>query len=82
MSDPPNLVRRHLAASYVRLGRLADARRVAAEFLIHDPAYTLEQERVRPFRDAKVLEGFIADLQRAGLPSGSDERDEKNSSNG
>jgi TolB-like protein len=82
MSDPPNLVRRHLAANYVRLGRLVEARRVAAEFLIQQPAYTLEQEKARPFRDPSVLEAFIADLQRAGLPKGSDERGEKSRSNG
>jgi adenylate cyclase len=82
MSDPPNLVRRHLAANYVRLGRLAEARRVAAEFLIQQPAYTLEQEKARPFRDPKVLEAFMADLQRAGLPKGTDERGEKSRSSG
>jgi TolB-like protein/Tfp pilus assembly protein PilF len=82
MSDPPNLVRRHLAANYVQLGRLADAQRVAAEFLLREPGYRLEQEKAWPFRDPKVAEAFMADLRRAGLPNGSDGRAEKNGSHG
>ena len=68
MSHPPNLARIQLAASYVRLDRIEEARRTAAEFLREDPTYTLERERVWPHKDAKVLEAFVADLRRAGLP--------------
>jgi TolB-like protein/cytochrome c-type biogenesis protein CcmH/NrfG len=68
IGDPANAVRRHLAATYVRLRRMADARRVAAELLLHDPSYTVERERVWPYRDAAVLEAFMADLRSAGLP--------------
>jgi tetratricopeptide (TPR) repeat protein len=68
MSHPPNLARKSLAASYVRLGRMEEASRTAAEFLREDPTYTLEREKVWPHRDAKVLEAYIADLRRAGFP--------------
>ena len=68
MSHPPNLARIQLAASHVRLGRIEEARKTATEFLREDPTYTLERERVWPHKDAKVLEAFVADLRRAGLP--------------
>lgn len=68
MSQAPNLARRHLAASHVRLGRLEEARQVAAEFMKHDPEYRLEREQVWPYREPKVLEAFVADLRTAGLP--------------
>jgi adenylate cyclase len=77
ISDPANAVRRHLAATYVRLGRMAEARRTTAELLLHDPSYTVERERVWPYRDAAVLEAFMADLRSAGLPTRPAEQDEK-----
>jgi adenylate cyclase len=66
--NPPNLARRHLVAAYVRLGRAEDARRVASDFLTREPTYTLEREQAWPYRDADVLESFLADLKKAGLP--------------
>ena len=68
MSVMPNLVRRHLAASYVRLGRMEDARGVAGEFMKLDPDYRLEREQVWPYKDPKLLDAFVADLRQAGLP--------------
>lgn len=68
MSVMPNLVRRHLAASHVRLGRMEEARRVAGEFMKLDPDYRLEREQVWPYKDPKLLEDFVADLRQAGLP--------------
>jgi adenylate cyclase len=66
--NPPNLARRHLAATNVRLGRLAEARRVAAKFMENDPDYTLDRERVWPYKDESMREALMADLRRAGLP--------------
>jgi tetratricopeptide (TPR) repeat protein len=68
MSHPPNLVRRQIAAVYVRLGRIDEARKIAAEFLREDPTYKLEREMVWPHKNPKDLEAFVADLRRAGLP--------------
>jgi adenylate cyclase len=68
MNDPPNLVKRQIAADYVRLGEIEKARRMAEDFLKQDPNYTLERERVWPHKDPKDLERFMDDLRRAGLP--------------
>jgi tetratricopeptide (TPR) repeat protein len=68
IAQPPNLVRRHLAATYVRLGEVDKAREVAAEFLRNDPEYTLDRENIWPYKDARVAEAFLADLRDAGLP--------------
>jgi adenylate cyclase len=65
---PPSLVRRHHAATLVRLGQIEAARRMAAEFLVQEPGYTLEREKLWPYRDASVLEAFMDDLRAAGLP--------------
>lgn len=68
MSHPPNLVRRQVAAVYVRLGRIEEARKIADEFLREDPTYRLEREAVWPHKNPKDLEAFVDDLRRAGLP--------------
>jgi len=68
MSQMPNLARRNLAASYVRLGRMEEARAVATEFLMNEPDYRLEREAVWPHKNAKDLENLTTDLRRAGLP--------------
>ena len=66
----PNLARRFLAADYVRLGRVAEARRVIADFLIHEPNYTLAREDVWPYQDLTMRDALVADLRLAGLPDG------------
>lgn len=68
MNQMPNLVRRHIAANYVRLDRMEEARQMAAEFLRNDPDYRLEREAVWPHKNPKDLDDLIADLRRAGLP--------------
>ena len=65
--DGSNFLRSDLAAVYVRLGRLDDARRVVAQMLKLQPDYSLGTERLRPFKNPAVLQSFIADLQEAGL---------------
>lgn len=59
---------REMIATCVRLGRLDEARALGREVLQRQPGYRLAAESIRPFRDPKVLEAFIADLRRAGLP--------------
>jgi adenylate cyclase len=68
ITNAPGLVRRHKAANLVRLGELEKAREIASELLVDDPDYTLERERVWPYRHPNMLEGLIEDLRRAGLP--------------
>ena len=72
--NPPNLARRLLAAAYVRLGQIDNARRTALEFLKNDPTYTLSREQGWPYRDREALEALLADLRRAGLPGDASER--------
>jgi adenylate cyclase len=82
VGDPPNLLRRHLAATYVRLGRMGEARRVAAEFLKQDPTYTLQREQNWPYKDRDMLRAFVADLRDAGLPEPDDARDSNSPNQG
>lgn len=65
---PPHLLRRHLAAIYVRLNRLDEARAMVRDFLRDDPAYTLEREKVWPYKDLAMLAGLVDDLRAAGFP--------------
>ena len=71
MSQMPNLARRSLATTYVRLGRLEEARAVVAEFLKNDPDYTLEKLRLNikgKFINPADEKRLIDDLRKAGLP--------------
>jgi adenylate cyclase len=68
LDDHSNSLRADLAATYVRLGRMEEAKALAAEMLRLQPNYRLATERLRPFKDPHVLQGFIDDLRQAGLP--------------
>jgi adenylate cyclase len=68
MGNPPNLARRHVIATNVRLGRLAEAKLAAAAFLRNDPTYVLTREMAWPYQDETMREALISDLRRAGLP--------------
>jgi len=61
-----------MAASYVRLGRVEDARATIRRALESEPQWTLLQERSnnlsRPYKDPEVVDRLIADLAVAGLP--------------
>lgn len=63
-----NLLQRDLAATYVRLDRMEDARRTARDILKRQPAYRLGLETLRPFKDPAIVQAIISDLRRAGLP--------------
>ena len=65
---PPHLLRRHLAAIYVRLGRREDAAAMVRDFMRDDPSYTLEREKVWPYREASMMKEFLEDLRAAGFP--------------
>jgi TolB-like protein/class 3 adenylate cyclase len=70
MKDPWKL---NMAAAYVRLGKLDEARALVAQVLKDNPAYTLKDEAVWPTRKqpqyaASVLGPYLADLAKAGMP--------------
>jgi adenylate cyclase len=67
-ANPSTFLLREIVATYVRLGRMGDAQSVAREVLRRQPDYRVSAESIRPFKDGKVLEAFISDLRRAGLP--------------
>jgi adenylate cyclase len=59
-----------LAAVYVRLGRLEEARTETAEVLRIEPTYTLDrtERRLRRFSSKEHAERYFGDLRTAGLP--------------
>jgi len=62
-------IRLHLAASYVRAGRLDDAEWEVEEIQILNPADTLSHLRATfPMRDPQLLNNLLDDLRAAGLP--------------
>jgi tetratricopeptide (TPR) repeat protein len=70
MNTPSRL---NLAAAYVRVGRLEDARRLIAEFRKDYPRYTVADEALwptyrKPQYSEPLLKPYLADLVTAGLP--------------
>jgi class 3 adenylate cyclase/Flp pilus assembly protein TadD len=58
-----------LTATYVRQGRVRDARDAAKTLLSLDPGFAIEDwAKSRPFSDGQILEAFKSDLALAGLP--------------
>jgi TolB-like protein len=68
VGNPPNYLRRHLAATLVCLGRFEEANAVAKEMLQRQPGYRLATETLTPYKDPGILQAFIGQLRRAGLP--------------
>ena len=68
MSNPPNSVRRTLAAVLVRLGRVEEARAVIAAFREQEPDFTVATMENYAFQNRTYLERWIEDLRTAGLP--------------
>lgn len=67
----PNVVpvRLHLAASYVRAGRLEDAEWEVEEIQTISPDETLGHvARTHPTTDSQALQGLLDELRQAGLP--------------
>ena len=67
-NNPPFFVHRTLAAVYVRLGRLDEARVEVSELLKKKPDYTLKMENLRPYKDPAQRDRFINDQRQAGVP--------------
>jgi adenylate cyclase len=61
--------RLYLAAAYVRAGRQADAEREVQELAVLSPSETIAHlKKADPIDDPKLMEAFVADLRKAGLP--------------
>jgi TolB-like protein/Flp pilus assembly protein TadD len=58
---------RTLAAVYVRLGRLEEARAEVSKMFEKNPYYTLESEKHRPYDDDTRRERLVSDLRKAGV---------------
>ena len=58
-----------LAATYSELGRTDDAEWAAMELETLIPDFSLAREReLAPYKDSTVLDRYIANLRKAGLP--------------
>ena len=68
MTTPPPWVHRTLAAAYVQLGRLDEARGEISQMLEKEPDYNLENTKVWPYKDPARLDRYIEDLRKAGVP--------------
>jgi tetratricopeptide (TPR) repeat protein len=71
IGNHPRYARAHigLCVVNVRLGRLDDAHRAAAELLRLDPQFrSADWARNKPFPDDATVQAFVADMRRAGLP--------------
>jgi len=59
----------YLAASYIELGRVEDARAEAAKILRIFPRFSLEGKKQKlPYRDQSVMDRLGESLRKAGLP--------------
>ena len=71
MSNPPPYSNRTLAATYVCLGRQAEARKAIGALLAFDPNYSLRKFKLNfegKCAESADLDAWIADLRLAGLP--------------
>ena len=66
-NKPFFLTHRTLAAVYVRLGRLEEARAEVSKIFDKNPYYTLESENHRPYNDDTRRERLVKDLRKAGV---------------
>ncbi len=67
-NNPPFWGHRTLAAVYVRLGRLEEARVEVSELLKKKSDYTLKMVNLRPYKDPAQRDSFVNDLRKAGVP--------------
>jgi tetratricopeptide (TPR) repeat protein len=68
-NNKPNFVtHRSLAAVYVRLSRLEEARAEVSKMFEKNPHYTLKSENYRPYNDDTRRERLVTDLRKAGVP--------------
>ena len=66
-NKPFFLTHRTLAAVYLRLGRLEEARAEGSKMFDKNPYYSLESENHRPYNDDTRRERLVKDLRKAGV---------------
>jgi TolB-like protein/class 3 adenylate cyclase len=67
-NNPAFFNHRTLAAVYVRLGRLNEARAEVSKLLEKNPHFTLKSVNHLPYKDENRQKRFINDLHKAGVP--------------
>jgi len=71
-SMPNERAYRTLAAIYVGLGRMNDARKAVKQYLNGDPGFTVKKYRnylaTLPYQDPEAPDHYVAKLRKAGLP--------------
>ncbi len=68
MKEVPYKAHRTFAAIYAQLGRIEEAKASAAEYLKHDPDYTMTQDKNWPYKNSEDLELLLDGYRKAGLP--------------
>ena len=68
MTEPPNLVRRTLAAALVQVGRIDDAREMIKEYVKNEPEQTVADIRKIKYKHRPYVDKWAEDLLTAGLP--------------
>jgi TolB-like protein/class 3 adenylate cyclase/Flp pilus assembly protein TadD len=68
VGNSSSFLRCDLIATYVRLGRMEEARATVRDILEKQPNYRLSRTLLTPFKNPKVTQGFVDDLKLAGLP--------------
>jgi adenylate cyclase len=68
MTEPPNLVRRTLAAALVRVGRIDEAREMITEYMKNEPEQTVADIRKIKYKHRPYVDKWAEDLLEAGLP--------------
>ncbi len=68
MKEVPYKAHRTFAAIYAQLGRIGEAKAEAAEYLKHDPDYTMAIEHTWPYKNQEDLEHLLDGYRMAGLP--------------
>ena len=68
MTEPPNGVRRTLAAALVQVGRIDDARVMIKEYVKNDPKQTVADIRKIKYEHRPYIDKWAEDLLTAGLP--------------
>jgi len=68
MTNPPNGVRRTLAAALVEVGRIDEARAMIKEYMKNEPAQTVADIRKLKYKYRPYVDKWANDLLKAGLP--------------
>ena len=65
---PPPILSRFGPCTLVEVGRVDDARQLAAEVIRIDPAFTATDYQGAIFKDSAISKRIVANLLKAGIP--------------